>query len=175
MCLSPGGVKPCSLNCLAEGYNFYTERAPAVVDGTPCRDDSLDVCVTGECKVRYYRTPNHLSGTCWRFSLFIVAVNVNKTCNMLFILMNHAHGTSVKGFRPSNPNCTSVQLTWSLLIPNLLLVPLCREKNVKTEKKKTLRLQDIQLVVLWLPAVLQSAKRFSFSALPRVRLTHTNF
>ena len=47
-----GGVKPCSLNCLAEGYNFYTERAPAVVDGTPCRDDSLDVCVNGECKVR---------------------------------------------------------------------------------------------------------------------------
>ena len=49
----PGGVKSCSLNCLAEGYNFYTERAPAVVDGTPCRDDSLDVCVNGECKVRY--------------------------------------------------------------------------------------------------------------------------
>ncbi|KAF5890956.1 A disintegrin and metalloproteinase with thrombospondin motifs 10-like, partial [Clarias magur] len=45
-----GGVKPCSLNCLAEGYNFYTERAPAVVDGTPCRDDSLDLCVNGECK-----------------------------------------------------------------------------------------------------------------------------
>ncbi|XP_038138331.1 A disintegrin and metalloproteinase with thrombospondin motifs 10 isoform X4 [Cyprinodon tularosa] len=45
-----GGVKPCSLNCLAEGYNFYTERAPAVVDGTPCRDDSVDVCVNGECK-----------------------------------------------------------------------------------------------------------------------------
>uniref|UniRef100_A0A8C9XZH5 ADAM metallopeptidase with thrombospondin type 1 motif, 10 n=1 Tax=Sander lucioperca TaxID=283035 RepID=A0A8C9XZH5_SANLU len=41
---------PCSLNCLAEGYNFYTERSPAVVDGTPCRDDSLDVCVNGECK-----------------------------------------------------------------------------------------------------------------------------
>lgn len=43
-------MKPCSLNCLAEGYNFYTERAPAVVDGTPCRDESLDVCVNGECK-----------------------------------------------------------------------------------------------------------------------------
>ncbi|KAM9761762.1 A disintegrin and metalloproteinase with thrombospondin motifs 10 isoform 1-T1 [Menidia menidia] len=45
-----GGVKTCSLNCLAEGYNFYTERAPAVVDGTLCRDNSLDVCVNGECK-----------------------------------------------------------------------------------------------------------------------------
>lgn len=54
VCLRVGGVKPCSLNCLAEGYNFYTERAPAVVDGTPCRDDSLDVCVNGECKVRQH-------------------------------------------------------------------------------------------------------------------------
>lgn len=52
MCVCSGGVKTCSLNCLAEGYNFYTERAPAVVDGTTCRDDSLDVCVNGECKVR---------------------------------------------------------------------------------------------------------------------------
>lgn len=52
VCVCVGGVKPCSLNCLAEGYNFYTERAPAVVDGTACRDDSVDVCVNGECKVR---------------------------------------------------------------------------------------------------------------------------
>lgn len=51
VCVCVGGVKPCSLNCLAEGYNFYTERAPAVVDGTLCRDDSVDVCVNGECKV----------------------------------------------------------------------------------------------------------------------------
>ncbi|XP_038019399.1 LOW QUALITY PROTEIN: A disintegrin and metalloproteinase with thrombospondin motifs 10 [Motacilla alba alba] len=46
-----GGVKACSLNCLAEGFNFYTERAAAVVDGTPCRQDSNDICVNGECKV----------------------------------------------------------------------------------------------------------------------------
>ncbi|KAM4710405.1 A disintegrin and metalloproteinase with thrombospondin motifs 10-like isoform 4-T5 [Discoglossus pictus] len=45
-----GGVKTCSLNCLAEGFNFYTERAAAVIDGTPCRQDSYDVCVNGECK-----------------------------------------------------------------------------------------------------------------------------
>ncbi|XP_060088812.1 LOW QUALITY PROTEIN: A disintegrin and metalloproteinase with thrombospondin motifs 10 [Heteronotia binoei] len=45
-----GGVKSCSLNCLAEGFNFYTERAAAVVDGTPCRQDSNDICVSGECK-----------------------------------------------------------------------------------------------------------------------------
>ncbi|XP_038621742.1 A disintegrin and metalloproteinase with thrombospondin motifs 6 [Tachyglossus aculeatus] len=45
-----GGVKPCALNCLAEGYNFYTERAPAVIDGTQCQADSLDICINGECK-----------------------------------------------------------------------------------------------------------------------------
>lgn len=46
-----GGVKPCALNCLAEGYNFYTERSPAVIDGTRCQADSLDICINGECKV----------------------------------------------------------------------------------------------------------------------------
>ncbi|XP_043909676.1 A disintegrin and metalloproteinase with thrombospondin motifs 10-like [Protopterus annectens] len=45
-----GGVKSCSLNCLAEGFNFYTERAAAVVDGTPCWEGSNDICVNGECK-----------------------------------------------------------------------------------------------------------------------------
>lgn len=50
LCLS-GGVKPCALNCLAEGYNFYTERSPAVIDGTRCQADSLDICINGECKV----------------------------------------------------------------------------------------------------------------------------
>ncbi|XP_069370143.1 A disintegrin and metalloproteinase with thrombospondin motifs 6 isoform X2 [Paralichthys olivaceus] len=45
-----GGVKPCALNCLAEGYNFYTERTPAVIDGTRCQADSLNICINGECK-----------------------------------------------------------------------------------------------------------------------------
>ncbi|KAI2659974.1 A disintegrin and metalloproteinase with thrombospondin motifs 6 [Labeo rohita] len=49
LCFS-GGVKPCALNCLAEGYNFYTERSPAVIDGTRCQADSLDICINGECK-----------------------------------------------------------------------------------------------------------------------------
>ncbi|KAK2498855.1 hypothetical protein MC885_009538, partial [Smutsia gigantea] len=47
-----GGVKACSLTCLADGFNFYTERAAAVVDGTPCRPDTVDICVSGECKVK---------------------------------------------------------------------------------------------------------------------------
>ena len=50
-CLTATHSKPCALNCLAEGYNFYTERAPKVVDGTRCYPDSLDVCVNGECLV----------------------------------------------------------------------------------------------------------------------------
>ncbi|XP_041133358.1 A disintegrin and metalloproteinase with thrombospondin motifs 6-like [Polyodon spathula] len=45
-----GQMKACSLNCIAEGYNFYTERAPAVIDGTPCYSDSTDVCINGECR-----------------------------------------------------------------------------------------------------------------------------
>ncbi|XP_037548481.1 A disintegrin and metalloproteinase with thrombospondin motifs 6 [Nematolebias whitei] len=45
-----GGVKPCALNCLAEGYNFYTERSPTVIDGTRCQADSMDICINGECK-----------------------------------------------------------------------------------------------------------------------------
>lgn len=42
-------MKPCALNCLAQGYNFYTERASAVVDGTRCYSDSLNLCIAGEC------------------------------------------------------------------------------------------------------------------------------
>lgn len=59
----PGGVKACSLTCLAEGFNFYTERAAAVVDGTPCRPDTVDICVSGECKVE--ETPGDRLGRTW--------------------------------------------------------------------------------------------------------------
>lgn len=48
---------PCALNCMAEGFNFYTERASKVVDGTPCYPDRLDMCINGECHVSEpYRT-----------------------------------------------------------------------------------------------------------------------
>lgn len=60
----PGGVKACSLTCLAEGFNFYTERAAAVVDGTPCRPDTVDICVSGECKVEW--TPRERGDGGWR-------------------------------------------------------------------------------------------------------------
>ena len=51
--ISVGQMKPCALNCLATGFNFYTERAPKVKDGTRCYSDSLDICINGECKVLY--------------------------------------------------------------------------------------------------------------------------
>ncbi|XP_014668657.1 PREDICTED: A disintegrin and metalloproteinase with thrombospondin motifs 6-like [Priapulus caudatus] len=43
-------VKPCALNCLADGHHFYTERAPKVIDGTRCYPGQLDMCVNGDCK-----------------------------------------------------------------------------------------------------------------------------
>ncbi|XP_013409605.1 A disintegrin and metalloproteinase with thrombospondin motifs 6 [Lingula anatina] len=45
-----GHVNPCALNCLADGHNFYTERAPKVIDGTRCYPDSLNMCINGECR-----------------------------------------------------------------------------------------------------------------------------
>ncbi|BFY99186.1 hypothetical protein BsWGS_02226 [Bradybaena similaris] len=42
-------AKPCSLICMAEGYNFYTERSPKVKDGTKCFPDKPHICINGEC------------------------------------------------------------------------------------------------------------------------------
>ncbi|GFR58700.1 A disintegrin and metalloproteinase with thrombospondin motifs 6 [Elysia marginata] len=42
-------VKPCSLVCMAEGYNFYTERSRKVKDGTKCFPDKPHVCINGRC------------------------------------------------------------------------------------------------------------------------------
>ncbi|KAH3741899.1 hypothetical protein DPMN_048629 [Dreissena polymorpha] len=49
---------PCALNCMAEGFNFYTERANKVVDGTPCYPDTLDMCINGECHVSSITSKN---------------------------------------------------------------------------------------------------------------------
>ena len=43
--------KPCALVCMAEGYNFYTERVSKVIDGTKCYPDKPHICINGECKV----------------------------------------------------------------------------------------------------------------------------
>jgi len=50
-CFIVGQPRPCALNCMAVGYNFYTERAAKVIDGTPCYPDSPDICINGECRV----------------------------------------------------------------------------------------------------------------------------
>jgi len=50
-CSVAGQSRPCALNCMAVGYNFYTERAAKVIDGTPCYRDSSDICINGECQV----------------------------------------------------------------------------------------------------------------------------
>ncbi|KAL8575318.1 hypothetical protein ACOMHN_003152 [Nucella lapillus] len=43
-------AKPCALVCMAEGYNFYTERVSKVRDGTKCYPDQPHVCINGECR-----------------------------------------------------------------------------------------------------------------------------
>ena len=47
--------KPCALNCMAIGFNFYTERANKVIDGTPCFPDRPNMCINGECHVSKVR------------------------------------------------------------------------------------------------------------------------
>ena len=46
-----GQLNPCALNCLAIGFNFYTERAPKTIDGTRCSTDSRNMCINGKCVV----------------------------------------------------------------------------------------------------------------------------
>ncbi|XP_076259164.1 proteoglycan-like sulfated glycoprotein papilin isoform X9 [Rhynchophorus ferrugineus] len=44
------GPNPCELNCMPKGERFYYRHASKVIDGTRCTDESLDVCVDGECQ-----------------------------------------------------------------------------------------------------------------------------
>ncbi|KAJ6638506.1 Papilin, partial [Pseudolycoriella hygida] len=41
---------PCELNCMPKGERFYYRHKAKVIDGTPCNDESLDVCVNGQCQ-----------------------------------------------------------------------------------------------------------------------------
>lgn len=41
----------CRLFCQIENHNVYYELASKVIDGTPCRKGSFDVCVEGKCRV----------------------------------------------------------------------------------------------------------------------------
>jgi hypothetical protein len=41
----------CKLFCYADSNGKYYRLAAKVIDGTPCRPDSLDICVDGQCRV----------------------------------------------------------------------------------------------------------------------------
>ncbi|XP_076980461.1 ADAMTS-like protein 3 [Tamandua tetradactyla] len=41
---------PCALRCRARGRSLVAELAPKVLDGTRCRTDSLDMCISGVCQ-----------------------------------------------------------------------------------------------------------------------------
>ncbi|XP_070536311.1 A disintegrin and metalloproteinase with thrombospondin motifs 18-like isoform X2 [Ptychodera flava] len=40
----------CKLYCIAEDFDFFFAMSSKVTDGTPCREDSFDVCVAGKCQ-----------------------------------------------------------------------------------------------------------------------------
>uniref|UniRef100_A0A672Y8H8 ADAMTS-like 3 n=1 Tax=Sphaeramia orbicularis TaxID=375764 RepID=A0A672Y8H8_9TELE len=43
---------PCALRCQAKGWSLMVELAPKVLDGTRCRSDAFDMCISGVCQVR---------------------------------------------------------------------------------------------------------------------------
>lgn len=47
-------TEPCALSCKARRNGVIHKFRDKVVDGTKCRNDSLDVCINGECQVRKY-------------------------------------------------------------------------------------------------------------------------
>lgn len=42
---------PCALRCQAKGRGLAVELAPKVLDGTRCRADAFDMCISGVCRV----------------------------------------------------------------------------------------------------------------------------
>ncbi|KAJ8398300.1 hypothetical protein AAFF_G00428700 [Aldrovandia affinis] len=44
------GAAPCALRCQARGTSLVVELAPKVLDGTRCKSDSLDMCISGICQ-----------------------------------------------------------------------------------------------------------------------------
>ncbi|KAL2088974.1 hypothetical protein ACEWY4_015873 [Coilia grayii] len=43
-------ASPCALKCQARGKSLVLELAPKVLDGTRCRTDSFDMCISGICQ-----------------------------------------------------------------------------------------------------------------------------
>lgn len=51
LCCSQPDQDVCKLYCFAEGYDFFFALASKVHDGTPCNQDSSNVCIDGLCEV----------------------------------------------------------------------------------------------------------------------------
>lgn len=51
----PFSGQPCSLFCKPKDpqYRFSAKLASKVIDGTPCRPGSIDICIDGRCQVTY--------------------------------------------------------------------------------------------------------------------------
>ncbi|XP_045889199.1 ADAMTS-like protein 3 [Micropterus dolomieu] len=43
-------LAPCALRCQAKGRSLTVELAPKVLDGTRCRADAFDMCISGLCQ-----------------------------------------------------------------------------------------------------------------------------
>uniref|UniRef100_A0A8C2WES4 ADAMTS/ADAMTS-like cysteine-rich domain-containing protein n=1 Tax=Cyclopterus lumpus TaxID=8103 RepID=A0A8C2WES4_CYCLU len=41
---------PCALRCQTKGRSLTVELAPKVLDGTRCRADAFDMCISGVCQ-----------------------------------------------------------------------------------------------------------------------------
>nr|XP_006811817.1 PREDICTED: A disintegrin and metalloproteinase with thrombospondin motifs 18-like [Saccoglossus kowalevskii] len=70
----------CKLYCIAEDYDFFFALSSKVMDGTPCREDSLDVCVNGKCESVGC---DHVLGSSTRFDGCGVCNGDNTTCDFI--------------------------------------------------------------------------------------------
>lgn len=43
---------PCALYCIAKGTRTVVRLAPKVLDGTRCKHNTFDMCISGKCWVR---------------------------------------------------------------------------------------------------------------------------
>ena len=46
---------PCALYCIAKGTRTVVRLAPKVLDGTRCKHNTFDMCISGKCWVRSKR------------------------------------------------------------------------------------------------------------------------
>ncbi|XP_077993473.1 A disintegrin and metalloproteinase with thrombospondin motifs 18-like [Glandiceps talaboti] len=70
----------CKLYCIAQDFNFFFALSSKVDDGTPCRDDSLDVCVNGKCQPVGC---DYVLGSSARFDSCGVCNGDNSTCDFI--------------------------------------------------------------------------------------------